>query len=57
MCDDIHATVADLKGKGVEFTREITEERFGSTTSLRVPGGDELTLYQPSHPSPLSPSS
>jgi catechol 2,3-dioxygenase-like lactoylglutathione lyase family enzyme len=54
MCDDIHATVAELKAKGVEFTRGITEERFGLITSLRVPGGDELALYQPSHPSPLS---
>src|SRR3954469_19685187 len=28
MCDDLHATVAGLKRKGVEFTREIAEERW-----------------------------
>jgi catechol 2,3-dioxygenase-like lactoylglutathione lyase family enzyme len=56
MCDDIHATVAQLKAKGVEFTKEITEERFGLITSLKLPGGDELALYEPRHPSPLVPS-
>jgi catechol 2,3-dioxygenase-like lactoylglutathione lyase family enzyme len=57
MCDDIHATVAELKAKGVEFTQGISEQGFGLITSLRIPGGDELALYQPSRPSPLSPSS
>jgi predicted enzyme related to lactoylglutathione lyase len=33
MCDDIRATVADLTAKGVEFTREITEEGFGLMTA------------------------
>lgn len=56
MCDDIHATVTQLKAKGVEFTEEISEERFGLITSLRLPGGDELALYEPRHASPLLPS-
>jgi predicted enzyme related to lactoylglutathione lyase len=55
MCDDVHTTVAELKGKGVEFTKEITEEGFGLMTSLRLPSGDELALYEPTHESPLSP--
>ena len=52
MCDDIHATVAELEAKGVEFTRPISSERFGLLTSLRLPGGDELDLYEPRHPLP-----
>jgi predicted enzyme related to lactoylglutathione lyase len=56
MCDDIRATVADLTVKGVEFTREITEENFGLMTALVVPGGGELAIYEPKHPSPLAPS-
>jgi catechol 2,3-dioxygenase-like lactoylglutathione lyase family enzyme len=56
MCDDIHATVAELEAKGVEFTKEISEERFGLVTSLRLPDGDELALYEPTHASPLWPS-
>jgi catechol 2,3-dioxygenase-like lactoylglutathione lyase family enzyme len=55
MCDDIHATVTELKAKGVEFTAEIAEERFGLITSLTLPGGDELAIYEPRHASPLHP--
>ena len=55
MCGDVHATVEELKGKGVEFTRPISDEGFGLMTALRLPGGGELGLYEPKHPSPLSP--
>ena len=55
MCDDIGATVEELKAKGVEFTREISDERFGLMTALRLPDGGELAIYEPRHPSPLSP--
>jgi predicted enzyme related to lactoylglutathione lyase len=54
MCDDIEATVADLEAKGVEFVAPISEAGFGRMTRMRVPGGGELGLYQPTHPSPLS---
>jgi catechol 2,3-dioxygenase-like lactoylglutathione lyase family enzyme len=55
MCDDINATIAELETKGVEFTDEISEQGFGLITSLRLPDGDELALYEPRHASPLSP--
>jgi catechol 2,3-dioxygenase-like lactoylglutathione lyase family enzyme len=50
MCDDIEATVADLRSKGVEFTAPVENQGFGLITSLRVPGAGELGLYQPRHP-------
>jgi len=53
LCDDVHATVADLEGKGVEFTGPITDEGWGLETWIRLPGGGELSLYEPKHPSPL----
>jgi hypothetical protein len=53
--DDIRATVLELEAKGVECTEEISEQRFGLLTALRLPGGDELALYEPKHPSPLFP--
>jgi predicted enzyme related to lactoylglutathione lyase len=56
MCDDIQATVEELQAKGVEVTREISDEGFGLITALRLPDGSELALYEPRHPSPLSPS-
>ena len=55
MCDDIEVTVAELRAKGVDVARPISDEGFGLATAIRLPGGDELGLYQPRHPSPLSP--
>ena len=52
MCDDIEATVADLKAKGVEFTSEITDQGWGRLTAFKVPGAGEMSLYQPRHASP-----
>jgi hypothetical protein len=54
MCDDLHATLTELEAKGVERGEEISEQRWGLTTSLRLPGGGVLGLYEPHHPSPLS---
>jgi catechol 2,3-dioxygenase-like lactoylglutathione lyase family enzyme len=48
-CDDLPATIAELRGKGVEFTAPVTEESWGLLTRLRLPGGGELALYQPKH--------
>jgi catechol 2,3-dioxygenase-like lactoylglutathione lyase family enzyme len=56
MCEDVRTTVEELGGKGVEFTREISDEGFGLMTALRLPGGSELALYEPRHPSPVSPN-
>jgi catechol 2,3-dioxygenase-like lactoylglutathione lyase family enzyme len=55
MCDDVHATMAELEAKGVEFARPVRDDGFGLTTALRVPGGGELGLYEPRHASPLFP--
>ena len=55
MCDDIQATVAELEAKGVEFTQPITDAGWGLLTAFAVPGGGELALYEPRHPSPLLP--
>jgi catechol 2,3-dioxygenase-like lactoylglutathione lyase family enzyme len=49
MCDDVVATVGDLTAKGVEFTSPIENQGFGLVTSLRIPGGGTLGLYQPRH--------
>lgn len=46
-CDDIEATVAELKGKGVEFTQQIENRGYGFVTMMKAPGGFEIQLYQP----------
>lgn len=56
MCDDIRATVAELRAKGVDVSDEVSDEGFGLMSSLALPGGGELRLYEPRHASPLSPS-
>jgi len=49
MCDDVEGTVRDLRSKGVEFTQEITEERWGRVTRFRLPGGGDVGMYEPRH--------
>jgi catechol 2,3-dioxygenase-like lactoylglutathione lyase family enzyme len=46
-CDDIQATVAELKGRGVEFTDAITDRGYGLVTHFKVPGGFTVQLYEP----------
>jgi hypothetical protein len=53
MCDDLEATMADLGAKGIEFRGEPKEESFGVTTTMLLPGGIEILLYEPRHQTPL----
>jgi len=46
-CDDIEATVAELKARGVEFTGPIANQGYGLVTHFKVPGNFEVQLYQP----------
>jgi predicted enzyme related to lactoylglutathione lyase len=50
MCDDVHATVADLKAKGVTFTQDISDQGWGLLTEFELPGGGKMGLYEPRHP-------
>lgn len=48
-CDDLTKTTEELKRRGVEFTSDVVEEEWGSVTRFRIPGGDEVELYQPKY--------
>ena len=52
MCDDLEQTMADLAARGAEFAGEVSDEGWGITTRLRVPGAGEMTLYQPLYDPP-----
>jgi catechol 2,3-dioxygenase-like lactoylglutathione lyase family enzyme len=52
MCDDLVAEIAVLKAKGVECSA-VHNERWGSITSIVMPSGSKLGLYQPKHPTAL----
>ena len=46
-CDDVHATMAELQAKGVEFTMPVADHGYGLVTAFRMPGGFDVQLYQP----------
>jgi predicted enzyme related to lactoylglutathione lyase len=54
MCDDIEATLAELRTKGVEVAREVSDQGWGLLAAIRLPDGAELPIYEPRHPSPRS---
>ena len=54
MCEDLPATLARLKEKGVEPVRPVSDVGWGSVTAIPLPGGGEIGLYQPKHPTALN---
>ena len=50
MCDDIQATIAELRAKGVEVSDEVVDQGYGLVTSLEVPGAGQMMLYEPRYP-------
>jgi catechol 2,3-dioxygenase-like lactoylglutathione lyase family enzyme len=52
LCDDLKAEMASLKKKGVKCSK-VEEARWGSVTKMRLPGGRDVGLYQPKHPTAL----
>jgi catechol 2,3-dioxygenase-like lactoylglutathione lyase family enzyme len=50
MCDDIRATVDDLRAKGVEIQSDVTDEGYGLQAVIGLPDGNPLALYEPRHP-------
>jgi catechol 2,3-dioxygenase-like lactoylglutathione lyase family enzyme len=53
MCDDVEATLEELRAKGVEAAGEISDQGWGVLAHVEVPGMGRLGLYEPRHPSPL----
>jgi catechol 2,3-dioxygenase-like lactoylglutathione lyase family enzyme len=56
MCDDLKAEISALGEKGVQCS-DIQEARWGSIVKILLPGGGEVGLYQPKHPTALAVSS
>ena len=49
MCDDIDATMAELREKGIEFKHDPEDHGYGMVTYMVLPGGLEMQLYEPRH--------
>lgn len=52
MCDDLEAEVKRLEAKKVSCS-PVENAGWGSKTTLRLPSGGELGLYQPRHPTAI----
>jgi catechol 2,3-dioxygenase-like lactoylglutathione lyase family enzyme len=52
MCDDLKATMKSFQEKKVKFGA-VTEQRWGTLTTISLPGGGKIGLYQPKHPSAI----
>src|SRR5688500_7700560 len=49
MCDDIRATVRELRAKGIAIDGEPVDEGYGITVTATLPGGVEVMVYEPRH--------
>lgn len=52
MCDDLKAEMASLAAKGITCA-EVQDAQWGSVTKMRLPGGGQVGLYQPRHPTAI----
>lgn len=49
ICDDITATVAELRERGAVIEDEPTDHGFGIAVLVQVPGADPVLVYEPRH--------
>ena len=49
MCDDVAVTRAELEAKGAVFDGDIEDQGYGLVTSMKVPGADPISIYEPRH--------
>jgi hypothetical protein len=53
MCDDLQSLMKSLQDKQVSCT-PVAKERWGMRTTIQLPSGGQIGLYQPTHPTALS---
>ena len=53
MCDDITATIGELRAKGLTVRGEGDDQGYGIMAMIELPGGLEMQLYQPRHPTAI----
>ena len=52
MCSDVNTLVKAMEGRNVKCSPIVTE-RWGLRTSIQLPSGGRLGVYQPTHPTAL----
>lgn len=53
MCDDLEATMEQLRAKDADFPGPVEDQGYGMVTTMRLPGGLEMLLYEPRHPTAI----
>jgi catechol 2,3-dioxygenase-like lactoylglutathione lyase family enzyme len=56
MCDDLRTEMQALLQNGINCS-EVEEARWGSVTKIQLPGGGQVGLYEPKHPTALTTGS
>jgi hypothetical protein len=49
MCDDLAATIAELRERGIEFDGEPRTQPWGTFVTALLPGDHRFTIYEPDH--------
>jgi hypothetical protein len=50
VCDDVEATAAELTARGVPLEGGVSDQGWGRLTTIRLPGGGRVGLYEARHP-------
>jgi hypothetical protein len=53
MCDDVKAFVSEMSRHNIE-SAPVQDQGYGLVTSITLPGGGKLGVYQPRHARPAS---
>jgi catechol 2,3-dioxygenase-like lactoylglutathione lyase family enzyme len=53
MCDDLTSLMKSLQARNVTCS-PVEEADWGIKTTIQLPSGGEIGLYQPTHPTPLA---
>src|ERR1039457_5977024 len=47
MCDDIHATLAQFQGKGIEVAQDVTDKGWGMLLEISLPAASATAVAAP----------
>ena len=50
VCDDVEATATELGRRGVTVEGGVSDQGWGRLTTIRLPGGGRVGLYEARHP-------
>ena len=50
ICDDINATVRELRANGIVINGEPQDHGYGIVVTATLPGGVAVNVYEPRHP-------